>query len=191
MAARSRFLTLAAAVLVLPAAAALGWALSYAESGSANPLTPGAYAWSGGELPDVEFTTLDGEPITVDVFRGRLVLMNFWATWCPPCLREIPELVRLHDALSDRGVVIVGVAAQSGNAAGVEQFADEHAMTYPVWMVDDASLDQYGVVGFPFTFLIDREGRIRMRYVGPQSYERLLSDIEALLGEDDGAGANS
>jgi thiol-disulfide isomerase/thioredoxin len=190
MAARRRFLTLTAAVLVLPAAAALGWALSGAESDPTNPLTPGAYAWGGGELPDVTFTTLDGEPITVEAFRGELVLLNFWATWCPPCLREIPELVRLHEALADRGVVIVGIAAQSGKADAVEEFAGAHAMSYPVWMVDDASLDKYGVVGFPFTFLVDREGRIRMRYVGPQSYERLLTDIEALLGED-GAGARS
>lgn len=190
MAARRRFLTLAAAILVLPAAAALGWVLSGGESGPVNPLTPGAYAWSGGELPDVTFTTLDGQPITVETFRGELVVLNFWATWCPPCLREIPELVRLHEELSDRGVVIVGVAAQSGKVEAVQEFAGAHAMSYPVWMVDDASLDKYGVVGFPFTFLIDREGQIRMRYVGPQSYERLLADITALLG-DDGAGARS
>jgi len=190
MAARGRFITLAAAVLILPAAAALGWALSGTDGDPANPLTPGAYSWTGGELPDVTFTTLDGQPITVEEFRGELVVLNFWATWCPPCLREIPELVRLHDELSEQGVVIVGIAAQSGKADAVGEFAGAHAMSYPVWMVDDASLDKYGVVGFPFTFLIDREGQIRMRYVGPQTYERLLNDIVALLGED-GAGASS
>ncbi len=190
MTARRRFVTLTAAVLVLPTAAALGWALSGTESDPENPLTPGAYAWSGGEPPDVTFTTLNGEPVTVEEFRGQLVLLNFWATWCPPCLREIPELVRLHDELADRGVVIVGIAAQSGKADAVEEFAGAHAMSYPIWMVDDASLDKYGVVGFPFTFLIDAEGQIRMRYVGPQSYERLLNDIVALLDEE-GAGASS
>ena len=190
MSARRRLLTLGAAVLVLPSAAALGWALSGADSDPTNPLTPGAYAWNDGEMPDVTFTTLAGEPVTVDEFRGKLVLLNFWATWCPPCLREIPELVRLHEELEDRGVVIVGVAAQSGKAEAVEEFAGKLAMSYPIWMVDDASLDKYGVVGFPFTFLIDREGQIRMRYVGPQSYERLLADIEVLLDKD-GAGASS
>ena len=190
MAARRRFLSLAAAILVLPTAAALGWALSYVESDPPSPLTPGAYEWKDGALPDVTFTTLSGEPVTIDVFRGQVVVLNFWATWCPPCLREIPELVLLHEALYDEEVAIVGVAAQSGKADAVEKFVGAHDMSYPIWMVDDASLDAFGVVGFPFTFLIDREGEIRMRYVGPQSFERLLTDIEALL-EEDGAGANS
>lgn len=190
MSARRRFLTLAGAILVLPAAAALGWALSGSDAEPADPLRPGAYAWSGGDLPDVTFTTLAGDSVTMDEFRGQVVLLNFWATWCPPCLREIPELVRLHEDLSEEGVVIVGIAAQSGTAGAVEEFAGKHDMGYPIWMVDDAALNKYGVVGFPFTFLVDREGKIRMRYVGPQSYERLVTDIDALL-DAEGAGASS
>lgn len=195
MAARRRFLALVGAVLILPTAAALGWALSDGQGGAPgggpnDPLTPGVYAWTGGDLPDVTFTTLDGEPITLDVYRGELVLLNFWATWCPPCLREIPELIRLQEELADRGVAIVGIAAQSGKVEAVREFMADHAMNYPIWMVDDSSLDKYGVVGFPFTFLIDRDGQIRMRYVGPQTYDRLLADIVALLAEE-GAGAKS
>ncbi len=180
---------------MLPVAAALGWALSASgpravfDAESIDPLTPGAYRWNEGALPDVTFRTVDGDSVTLEAYRGQIVLLNFWATWCPPCLREIPELVRLHERLSDDGVVIIGVAAQSGRTEAVRAFGEEHAMSYPIWMVDDASLDAYGVVGFPFTFLIDGDGRILMRYVGPQTYERLLADITALL--DPGSGSSS
>jgi peroxiredoxin len=196
MEARKRFLALTGALLILPVAAALGWLLAPAEADLGavtlppDPLRPGAYAWNAGDAPDVTFETLDGGPVSLGAYRGKLVLLNFWATWCPPCLREIPELVRLHDDLTDRGVAIVGIAAQSGSAEKIRAFMDEHSMDYPVWTVDDASLDEFGVVGFPFSFLIDRDGRIRMRYVGPQSYERLLADIVALL-EEEGTGASS
>ena len=192
MTAARRFATLGAALLVLPAAAALGWALSGSDADPADPLAPGAFAWSGGELPDVTFTTLAGDSVRVEDYRGRIVLLNFWATWCPPCLREIPELVRLHEDLVEEGVVVVGIAAQSGKAEMVASFAGDHDMSYPIWMIDDASLQEYGVVGFPFTFLVDRGGEIRMRYVGPQSYERLVTDIDALLEEEEeGVGASS
>lgn len=115
-------------------------------------------------------------------FRGLVVVLNFWATWCPPCEKEIPELVRLQNALEDRPATVVGVAVASGDSARIMEFARDHGMEYPLWRTDSrTAASEFEAFGLPVTLLVDGEGVIRRRYLGPQRYETLRNDVGRLL----------
>jgi len=191
MTARRRFVALTAAVLVLPTAAALGWALSGTESDPENPLTPGAYAWSGGDLPDVTFTTLNGEPVTVEEFRGQLVLLNFWATWCPPCLMEMPAMQRLEQALPSTpfSVLAVNVKETREKAWRFQQLLDVH-FTVLLDKTGQAGED-WNIAVYPTSYLIDPSGHIRYVAYGALEWDSdaVRQVINDLLKESAGAGS--
>lgn len=133
--------------------------------------------------PDWSLTDLDGQTRRLQDFRGQIVLLNFWATWCPPCREEIPALVRLHAAYRERGVHIIGVAVESGSRHAISQFAQGFGMTYPILLGDIATAQRYRVRGVPVSFLIDGEGRVVRRWSGPYSQEAFATAIDALLAE--------
>ena len=130
----------------------------------------------------VSFQTVDGGTASLEDYRGRVVVLNFWGTWCVPCRRELPELVELDRAFDGRRVEIVGIAVDSGDAEDVRAFADRYEIEYPLWLTDMATaLSEFGAVGYPFTLLIDRHGNLAKSFYGPQTVESLTRDIEALL----------
>jgi cytochrome c biogenesis protein CcmG, thiol:disulfide interchange protein DsbE len=139
----------------------------------------------GTEAPDYHAVTLDGEPVSLAELRGEVVLLNVWATWCPPCRKEIPELQALHETYGVRGLRVVGV---SGDAAGtdgmVRRFADQFGVTYDV-LRDPAerATSVFAFQGIPGTVLIDRAGTIVWRHLGPVTAEDpgLLAALEAAL----------
>ncbi len=133
-------------------------------------------------VPDAAFQELNGSVITPSAFRGKVVLLNFWGTWCVPCLREIPELVRLSRQLKSRGLEIVGIAVDSGRPDDIRQFMAAHGMDYQILIGDLAIVKRsFQVVGFPTSLLIDRHGIIRKRYFGPQTEAVLKRDVEPLF----------
>lgn len=110
------------------------------------------------------------------------MVLNFWATWCPPCKREIPELSRLQDSLRSEPASVVGVAVSSGSRQEIRNFGEEYGINYPIWLSDPGTAaTEYRAVGLPTTLLVDRRGIIRRRYMGAQSYESLRDDVRALL----------
>lgn len=130
----------------------------------------------------VSFQTIDGGTASLVDYRGRVVVLNFWGTWCVPCRRELPELVELDRAFDGRDVEIIGIAVDSGDAEDVRAFADRYEIEYPLWLADMATaLSEFEAVGYPFTLLIDRHGNIAKSFYGPQTVESLTRDIEALL----------
>lgn len=138
--------------------------------------------WLSIPASDVEFESLEGEPVSIREYAGEVILLNFWGTWCPPCRKEIPELVELQDAFEGRGAIVVGIAVDSGRPDDIRAFADEFGVNYPIWVSGARkALAHYDAVGYPFTVLIDREGVIRKQYLGPQSFETLARDMEAFL----------
>lgn len=149
------------------------------------------------QAPSLERPGLDGEMVRLADYRGEVVLLNFWATWCPYCQEEIPHLVDLQSDLGAEGLQVVGVALnwafnsqESGDPAifpdKVGSFALENEMNYPTPLVraDMADvLNRFGNASgtIPYTLLIDREGRIRATFLGNPGEEKLRSAVQRLL----------
>jgi peroxiredoxin len=141
-----------------------------------------APVWLEIPAPDVEFRTADGHSARLSDYEGQIVLLNFWGSWCPPWLTEIPHLVEVQNVLRDLGGTIVGPAVDSGSGEDVLRFAAEQGINYPIWMSDyETAVGRFGAAGYPFTLLIDRKGVIRKRYLGPQTARTLLRDVGALV----------
>lgn len=150
------------------------------------PLEVGPSDWLAIPAPDGPFFTLEGEPARLSDYRGQVVLLNFWGTWCPPCRVEIPHLVRAQAKLEALGATIIAPAVGSGAPEEILAFAGETGINYPIWIVSDAvAVGKFGAPGYPFTMLIGPDGVIRRTYIGPQTEEILLRDAEELLSGEE------
>ncbi len=132
-------------------------------------------------LPPASFKTLDGGVKTLADFHGKPVLLNFWATWCVPCVAELPELDQL--AGTDSGLVVIAVSADRGGAPVVSPFLAAHHITHATVMLDQSSDTAHalGVVGFPTTLLIDASGHLRGTMEGPASWGTAGQAIAAIV----------
>ncbi len=127
----------------------------------------------------------DENEFTIAQFGGQVRVINFWATWCPPCRDEIPDFQAFHEAYGDRGVKIIGIALDDEGAEVVQPFVEEINMTY-LSLIDTSQMAAAkfgGVYGIPTTFIIDRDGRVRKKHVGYMSYENLEAAVMPLLEE--------
>lgn len=114
--------------------------------------------------------------------RGKVVLVNFWATWCPPCRKEIPSLVKLQEKYRDKGLVVVGVSMDEGGSKLVAKFIEKQKVNYPVILGDaDLARGFGGVIGVPASFLVNRNGELVRRYDGFVTENELREEIERLL----------
>lgn len=148
---------------------------------SENAATDGTLA-VGNEAPDITLSDLNGTTKSLKDFRGKVVLLNFWATWCVPCVTEMPSLERVYEKLKDKGFEVVAVSVDPPIAAeAVKKFVSDHNLTFTVLRDPElAHVERYGVTGFPETFFIDATGRI-LSVTDPETKEkalRLLSDRE-------------
>lgn len=156
-----RFLTLA-----LPLALGLG---ALAGCGNAFP----SYGEVGDKVPEYGATTLSGDSVTLASLRGSPVLLNIWATWCPPCRKEMPDLQELHERYSPQGLKVVGVSIDAGGAdQAVAQFLEEYGVTYTILRdPGDRIASVFMTQGVPVTILIDADGTVLWRRLGPVSAE--------------------
>lgn len=136
-------------------------------------LGPQLSAWTGigpveGSHPTYAFTALDGSEIDSGALEGRVVVVNLWATWCPPCRIEIPALQRLHEEYAgDDDVVVLGLAGDVEGARIVRPFLEERGVTYPVGLLTNELRRAFGgVQGFPTTLVIGPDGVVRHKVVG-------------------------
>jgi cytochrome c biogenesis protein CcmG, thiol:disulfide interchange protein DsbE len=133
----------------------------------------------GHPAPDFTLRTLTGEELTLSAQRGKPVVLNFWATWCPPCRAELPELAGVAGRY-DNQIAVIGVD-QAEPAAAVKAFADRLALEYPIPLDAQASVSRmYGVRSLPTTFLIDRQGIIRQIQVGPVTEATLTQLLQSI-----------
>jgi len=123
----------------------------------------------GAPAPAYRTVSLGGDSVSLAAVRGKVVLLNVWATWCHPCRDEIPELQAIHTKYQARGLELVGVSVDAdGSDDAIRAFMTDFRMTYPVWLDPDERVStQFLVVGVPATFLIDRSGVLRWRKTGP------------------------
>lgn len=134
--------------------------------------------------PAFEYTTLDGRPISGDSLRGKVVLVNFWATWCPPCKVEMPLLQAMAERHAAAGLVVLGLSRDLDPPERVQAFLTERDITYPNAVVGaDAERTFGGVRGYPTSFLLDRQGRIRHQAMGPLAMASFEPAVRRLLAE--------
>jgi peroxiredoxin len=122
-----------------------------------------------------------GETVSLEDYRGQVVLLNFWGTWCPPCRVEVPAFVEVQEAYRDRGFVIIGVAVED-TAEAVLAFAAEMKVNYPLAMTQDDIEHAYGpIYGLPLSYFIARDGSICRKHFGELTRERVEKEIAPLL----------
>lgn len=120
--------------------------------------------------PDFTLKDLKGNQVTLKNFKGRVVFLNFWATWCPPCRREMPSMERLYKQLKDRDFTMLAVDMQESEKR-VRAFISEFSLSFPVLLDLNGDISSlYGIVGLPTTYIIDREGKIIGKAVGPRDW---------------------
>ena len=134
------------------------------------------------DVPAFTVRDIDGKTISLADLKGKVVLVNFWATWCPPCRAEIPDLVKLQDKYRDK-LVVLGISEDEVDPAQVKAFATEQKMNYPIVMATTELRQIFkGVAALPTTFVLDTEGKIQMRHVGMLDPERTEIETRYLSG---------
>mgnify|MGYP005864595621 CR=1 FL=1 len=131
----------------------------------------------GDVAPDFSLPTLDGGATSLRDYRGRVVLLNFWLTWCGPCRAEMPDMQVVYEELRDRGFVVVGVNGGESRDK-VEGFAQEFGLTFPILVDEERGVtSRYGVRGYPTTFIIDGDGVIQQVIVGGPLSRKLVHEL--------------
>lgn len=135
-----------------------------------------------GELaPDFTLPSLDGESITLSDLRGRIVFINFWTTWCPPCKQEMASLERLYRKFKDRGFTILAVDIMEGSET-VEKFVRKNGLSFPILLDTKGEVsERYMATAIPSTFIVDKDGKIIGKLFGAREWDG--EHAEALLGE--------
>lgn len=126
----------------------------------------------GDRAPGFSLTTDSGQGVSLSDYKGKWVLLNFWASWCPPCVQETPSLNRLQDELRDKGLVVIGISEDESKEA-YDAFIERFGITFPT--VRDTSKTvkiQYGTQLIPDSYLINPEGYVVRKYVGPENWMR-------------------
>jgi len=149
-------------------------AISFSKGQETNP-----------QAPNFQLQTLDGKNVQLADYQGKAVILNFWATWCPPCRKEIPDFIEMTENRDTDKFVILGVTLQSGTTEEIRKFAEQQGMNYPVLTGDNDYLMKItqlygGVRAIPTTFIIGPEGKVHKKYLGPQTAETLWNDVQAV-----------
>jgi thiol-disulfide isomerase/thioredoxin len=137
---------------------------------------------SGGtKASDFTLLDLNGKKVRLSDYKGKVVLLEFWATWCPPCRASIPGLEKIYEAYRDKGLVVLAVSLDEGGWDSVKSFVQKNGITYLVLKGNDEVSDSYQVRTIPLILILDKEGTISKRYLGFGNDEDLEKDIKAVL----------
>lgn len=129
-------------------------------------------------LPSAE----DGSTIDSNSYKGQAMIINFFATWCPPCRKEIPSLISLQNEYGPRGLTVIGMSTDQGGSKLVEKFMKKMQINYPVVMADGQTPRDFGgILGIPTSFLVNRQGLVVKRYDGYVDHQTLVRDLESIL----------
>lgn len=167
------FLALVAAALLAVPAFSIGTAQ---DAGEAAALAP---------LPEINLQDFDGKKVAADELKGNILVLDFWATWCVPCLAEIPVWNSLQQKYGDKGLKVIGVTLASGDAKEVKPFVARSKMQYTVLIGDDDQTYDFNILAFPTTLLVTRDMKIYRRYIGTSAKKpaQIEADIQRLLAQ--------
>ncbi|HEY4715723.1 MAG TPA: TlpA disulfide reductase family protein [bacterium] len=126
----------------------------------------------GDTAPDFKLIDINGAEVNLSDFRGNIVFLNFWATWCPPCIEELPQIQALSEQMVKDNFIVLAVNIDQISGAQIKQFVQERGLTFRVLLDPKSSVgaDKYGITGVPETFLIDKNGKIIDRFIGPRDW---------------------
>ncbi len=148
------------------------------RTGGSRPAGP---AGLSGPAPVFQLKDDRGATVSLDRYRGKVVVMNLWASWCPPCRAEMPDLQRLEEAYGSRGVVVLGVN-QGESADRARSFADSLKITFPIWIDDSQRYGRvYAALGLPTTVIIARDGNVVRGFDGALSLDQMRAAIAPLV----------
>ncbi len=137
------------------------------------------------EASDFQMTRVNGEPFKLSDHRGQVVLLNIWATWCPPCHDETPDFVDLYDKYKDRGLLVLGVSVDKQGESVVKPFMEKYNVNYPMVIDDGTIMDKYGpTMGMPTTYIIGRGGNLEYFAVGALTKKEIEPRIQKLLNKE-------
>ncbi len=133
--------------------------------------------------PDFSLEKVDGSgSLSLSELKGKVLIVDFWATWCPPCVQEIPDFIALYKTYKDQGFEMVGISVDKGGPSVVKAFMEKQGVNYPVVMATMEAVNAYEVfTGIPTTFVIDRQGNIVDKVIGLQSKDYFEAQIKKLL----------
>jgi thiol-disulfide isomerase/thioredoxin len=130
---------------------------------------------------DFKLQDLDGKTVKLSEFKGKPVLLDFWATWCPPCRASIPGIEKLYKSYGGKGLVVLGISLDQGGWDSVKDFVTEYGITYTVLKGTDDVATKYSVRTIPMLVIVDKEGKIYKRYLGVGDDDQLDKDIRSVL----------
>ena len=140
---------------------------------------------AGASAPMPQFSlssVTDGKKVSSADYQGKVLLITFFATWCPPCRQEIPTLKKLHEELGPQGFAVLGLSVDEGGSKIVNKLVEQEQINYPVLMADRSTANDFGgIAGIPTSFLINRDGNVVKKYPGYIPHKLLERDIKALL----------
>ncbi len=175
-------------VIVLASIVAFG--LVFISVGKWGPRKPNVLVgyWQDGrfqEAPDFTLPALEGDSLTLSDYRGKIVVLNFWATWCAPCREEMPAFVGIQEEFRSQGVQFIGVSIDTGGFEVVGPFGAEFDVNYPL-VLDDGTVDKSyeGNTGVPTTYLINRKGQIWLYMPGALSRASLIPALRQMLAAE-------
>ena len=157
-----------------------------AEDKPAKPSSDETPAGTNYEsAPSFTLQNINGEKVSLSDFSGKVVILDFWATWCPPCKEEIPHFIELYEQYKDEGLAVIGIATDREGVSVVKPFVQKYGIQYPVLISDGQAATAYGgIVSIPTTFIIDSAGNIRQKYVGYRDKSVFEADIKKFLEKE-------
>jgi peroxiredoxin len=166
----------AAVLLIVLFTVAIVQAMDKPSEDQASVETANSGIAVGVKAPDFQLNTLDGKQVTLSQLQGKKVILNFWATWCPPCKAEMPEMQRYYEEMDQDAVVILAVNIDP--QLDVQKFVDEMGITFPIPLDEGDKVNAaYQVISIPTTYFIDTKGIIRDKHIGAMTYDLMKNNI--------------